>query len=58
VAVLEPINPERVSTEKTPTARQVYALAHLALSALGYAWPESRRDASVVISALCLEAEQ
>jgi hypothetical protein len=49
---------ERASTDRKPSARQVYAIAHLALDALEVDWPESRRDASELISRLSEVAPQ
>ena len=40
------------STDRKPSARQVYALAHLTLEALGETWPENRAEASDLIGRL------
>jgi hypothetical protein len=56
VQIVDQIDPARVSADKTPSVRQAYVMLHLALDLLGYEWPESRRDATVLISALDAEA--
>jgi hypothetical protein len=49
------VDPARVSSQKAPTAKQVYVIAHLALEVLGRSWPDSRRDASDLIRELEFE---
>lgn len=44
-----------MSTEKNPSAKQVYKIAHLAVEALGHEWPEHRQAASDLITELEVE---
>lgn len=43
---------ERASTDRKPTAKQVYAMARDALALLDLDWPTSRKAASETIAAL------
>lgn len=52
---LAQIDPTRVSSDKAPSAKQIYVIAHLALEALGKEWPENRREASELIGELEVE---
>jgi len=49
------IDPTRISANKAPTVKQVYAIAHLAVQALEREWPSSRREASELITELEVE---
>jgi hypothetical protein len=40
------------STDRKPSARQIYAVAHMTVEALGLEWPGSRAEASELISRL------
>jgi hypothetical protein len=52
VMVDRPVDPGKVSADRKPTARQVYAAARLAFELLGEDWPDSRRDMSELIGRL------
>lgn len=46
------VDPGKVSADRKPTARQVYAAARFAFELLGEAWPEDRRAMSEAIGRL------
>jgi hypothetical protein len=46
------VDPARVSAERKPSTRQVYAIAHRACELLGVDWPADRRAASELIGQL------
>lgn len=50
------IEPEHVSDGMSPTSRQIYKLASVALDSIGLEWPESRRDATALINQLQIAA--
>jgi hypothetical protein len=46
------VDPGKVSADRKPSARQVYAAARLALELLGQEWPADRRSMSELIGRL------
>lgn len=52
VMVQPAVDPGKVSADRKPTARQVYAAARCALELLGEDWPADRRAMSELIGRL------
>jgi hypothetical protein len=46
------VDPGKVSADRKPTSRQIWAAARLAFELLGLEWPEDRRAMSAAIGRL------